>query len=214
MKRIYLIAFLFTMVLFSCQNENKKTENKQQKQPKINSKLVWTFDSDASSIKWTGFKTTEKIGVHGEFKQFDFKGINRDVDLINTILQAQVKVNVFSIFSGEESRDKILIESLFQKMTNTDFIEARLMKIDRENHKADVVFNMNSHEKMVSMDMKVDEENGTIKLTGKIDLLKDFGADDALSIFHEKCKDKHTGKDGVSKTWSEVEIEANLKFKR
>ncbi len=214
MKKFILLGFIAIFTFTNCQNDDKKAKNEMPKQEKTSSKLVWTFNPDASNIKWTGFKTTDKIGVHGEFKQFNIKGIDKDVSLANTIQHALVKVNIFSVFSGNESRDKKLIASLFQKMSSTDMIEGRVLKIDDKNHTADVVFNMNAHEKKVTMSMNVDESKGVIQLKGKIDLIKDFGADEAMAIFHEACKDKHTGKDGISKTWSEVDIEANLKFNK
>ena len=54
--------------------------------------------------------------------------------------------------------------------------------------------------------------DATIKLTGEIDLV-DFKAEEAVASLNKICEALHTGADGISKTWSTVElaIETTLK---
>ncbi len=44
-----------------------------------------------------------------------------------------------------------------------------------------------------------------LSIRGKMDIL-DWNAQTALASLHEQCEEKHTGNDGISKTWSEVDI--------
>ena len=205
----FIAIVLFMSLLTACQNDQKK-EKTGQKEPLQSEK--WILNEDASSIHWTGFKTTGKIPVKGVFQNFKIKGTNPADDLISTIKQAQAEINIYSVFSNNEDRDKKLIGQLFEKMTDTKSIYVRVEKIDAATQTALVTINMNTHEKQVPMSISIDDKNGLVSLKGSIDLIEDFGASKALETFHKACFDKHTGEDGVSKTWSEVSVEANLKF--
>ena len=208
MKRFIAIA-LFMSLLTACQNEPKK-EKSEQKEPLQSAK--WILNEDASSIHWTGYKTTGKIPVKGVFQNFKIKGTKTANDLATALKQAQAEINIYSVFSNNEDRDKKLISQLFEKMTATKNIYARIEKIDTATQTALVTINMNAHEKQVPMSISIDDKNGMVTLKGTIDLVEDFGASKALETFHKTCFDKHTGNDGVSKTWSEVSVEADLKF--
>ncbi len=203
---------LAVMLLLSCQNESKKTT---EKQPQTTEKLQttqWILNEDASSIHWTGYKTTGKIPVKGVFKTFKIKGVKPATDLQTALQNAQAAINIYSIFSNNESRDKKLISKLFENMTDTQNIYARIEKINPDNQSALMTINMNAHEKTVPVQLQIDEKSGKITLNGSIDLLKDFEAHTAFEQFHEACFDKHKGEDGVSKTWTEVGFNAELVF--
>ena len=208
MKHFIAIA-LFMSLLTACQNEPKK-EKTEPKEPLQTAQ--WILNEDASSIHWTGYKTTGKIPVKGVFQNFKINGTKPAKDLVTALKQAQAEINIYSVFSNNESRDKKLISQLFEQMTDTKNIYVRVEKIDPATQTALVSINMNAHKKQIKMPIKIDEEKGLVTLKGTIDLVKDFGASKALEAFHKACFDKHTGADGISKTWSEVSLEADLKF--
>ncbi len=220
MKKIVIIVSVI-LSLSACQNTSKKEIKEPEKQEKSNENLVkkheetatqWTLNQDMSSVHWTGYKMTEKVAVSGTFNTFSISGVNQGNDLHNILKNARIQINVNSIFSDEESRDKKLIEYLFGKMMETNYIEARVEKIDIDNKKIDINFHMNNHEKVIPMDLQIDDKSGQITMSGKIDLIKDFDASEPLYFLHTACEKEHTGKDGKSKTWSEVGIKAVLKF--
>jgi len=205
----FIAIILFISLLTACQNEPKK-EKTEPKEPLQTAK--WILNEEGSSIHWTGYKTTGKIPVKGVFQNFKINGTKPAKDLVTAFKQARADINIYSVFSNNESRDEKLISQLFEKMTDTKNIYARVEKIDVATQTALVTINMNVHEKQIEMAITIDEEKGLVSIKGTIDLVKDFGASKALETFHKACFDKHTGKDGVSKTWSEVSFEANLKF--
>ena len=51
-----------------------------------------------------------------------------------------------------------------------------------------------------------------LTLTGNLDLLK-VGEEAAWSSLHKSCETQHKGTDGVSKTWTEVELSATVETK-
>ena len=210
-----LSTLIFAVVfLISCQNNSKKTNIKQEKSTEKLQSAQWIINEDSSSIHWTGYKTTGKIPVKGVFKTFKIKGIKPTADLKTAIQNAQAEINIYSIFSDNEERDNKLIGKLFENMTDTQNIYARIEKIQADGNSAMMTINMNVHEKTVPVQLQIDENTGKIILSGKIDLLKDFEATNAFEQFHQSCFNQHKAKDGVSKTWSEVGFSAELIFKR
>ncbi len=212
MKTLYTLVFILVL-LTSCQNNNKKPSDQQPKTTEKLQSTQWILDEDNSSIHWTGYKTTGKIAVKGVFKTFKIKGVKPAADLVSVLQSAQAEINIYSIFSDNEERDNKLIGKLFENMTDTQKIYARIEKIKADGQSAMMTINMNAHEKTVPVQLQIDENTGKVSLSGKIDLLKDFEAIDAFEQFHKACFNKHKGEDGVSKTWSEVGFSAELVFK-
>jgi len=219
MKKISILSIVSLFLLLSCNND-KTSKTKESNEPNVTKEmkkstsmqLDWQLDQDASSVHWTGYKTTQKVAVSGTFQKFAISGVKPNIDLLKTIEGARIKINVFSIFSDEESRDKKLVEYLFGHMMDTNSIAARVEKIHPDNQTVDVNINMNNHEKIIPMQLKVDTKKGLITMSGKIDLVKDFDAAEPLYFLHTTCFDLHKGEDGISKTWSDVGIKAVLKF--
>jgi len=205
---------LALVLLTSCQDNHKKASEQQPKTTEKLQSAQWILDEDSSSVHWTGYKTTGKIPVKGVFKTFKIKGVKPATDLVSALQNAQAEINIYSIFSDNEERDNKLIGKLFENMTDTQNIYARIEKIEADGQSAMMTINMNAHEKTVPVQLQIDENTGKISLNGKIDLLKDFEANNALEQFHKACFNKHKGEDGVSKTWSEVGFSAELVFKR
>lgn len=205
--------------LSACQNANNKEKNEASKQDKSTEKVAekqiakqWVLNQDDSSVHWTGYKMTEKVAVSGTFNTFNISGVKNGSNLNDIMKNARIQININSIFSNEESRDKKLIEYLFGKMMETNYIEARVEKIDIASKTIDVNIHMNNHEKVIPMDLQIDDKSGQITMSGKIDLVKDFDASEPLYFLHTACEKEHTGKDGKSKTWSEVGIKSVVKF--
>jgi len=213
-----ILLFLTATLLFSCQSDKKAKKEVEADKPtqeaEKSPKSLWQLNEDQSSIHWTGYKTTDKVAVNGVFQNFSIKGVQPASDLKTAIGNAQVSINVYSIFSNEESRDEKLIQYLFETMTGTQTIEARIDKINPDNKSVLVTIKMNGHQKQIPMDLQIDTQEGKVILSGKINLIEDFAAGSSLEKLHKACFDLHTGKDGVSKTWPEVGVKAVLVFDR
>lgn len=211
MKKLAVLSLLL-VTFWSCQNDNKAPKKEEQSSKEKLQTTQWVLNEDASSIHWTGYKTTGKIPVKGVFKTFKINGIKPAKDLKTELQHAQAEITIASIFSNNEDRDKKLIAKLFENMTDTDKIYGRIEKLASDGQSATLNINMNAREKLIPVQIHIDENAGQITINGKIDLLKDFQADKALTQFHKACFDKHKGADGVSKTWSEVGFKVILIF--
>ncbi len=208
------ILFVVLLLLSSCQNEPEKPEQNRQKPAGTLQTGKWILNEDASSIHWTGYKTTGKIPVKGVFQNFKITDVKPTGNLNSAIVKALASINIYSIFSDNEARDKKLISKLFENMTDTQKIYARIEQIDKDGQTAMMSIKMNGRKKTLPVKLQIDEDNSKVTLNGKLDLLEDFEANKAFEQFHQACYDKHTGKDGVSKTWTEVGFSAELVFDR
>lgn len=213
--RRFFYAFIFILTIISCQ-ENKEIQKPTKNNSSIEKqkKDIWQFDEDLSSIHWTGYKTTAKVPVSGTFQKFNVRGIKSSPDLWQTIKSARVSIMANSIFSNEEQRDKKLVQFLFETMLETQTIDARIEQINKEKKSGMLHINMNGVEKLIPIQVQVNQEQGKVILNGKIDLLEDFQASNSLEALHKACYDLHTGEDGISKTWSDVAFKAELIFKK
>ncbi|HFX18108.1 MAG TPA: hypothetical protein ENK64_03090 [Flavobacteriales bacterium] len=211
MKKLALLSFVL-LLFVACQNDKTPQKSNSQDTVKKETSEQWRIDTEKSEIEWTAFKTTDKVPVKGTFKSFGFTSENENGSLLDLLKTAKANVNVSSIFSDNEDRDKKLVDYFFEKMIGTKYITARVDSVDESKQTAMVTLKMNAHEKTIPMSYNIDEGKDIINLKGTIDVVKDFAASDALQALNKACYDLHKGPDGISKTWSEVEVLAKLKF--
>jgi polyisoprenoid-binding protein YceI len=210
MKKIAIILGLIGVTVFSC--TEKKIEEVVEK-PAIETQISQEEPSDmidgivkVATVKWTGFKTTEKIAVSGTFdavQVLDAKEGNTPQEILQG---AKVRVPVTSIDSGLEERDTKLKMILFGSMLNTSDIFGVLNFKDGKTY---IKFTLNDVSKEYEVQSNFQNNIFTIKTTINLD---DFKANAAVEALNKACFDLHTGADGVSKTWSEVDIEGTVEF--
>jgi hypothetical protein len=65
--------------------------------------------------------------------------------------------------------------------------------------------------KTVKVPMKFAIDAGTFTADGTLDVM-DFGLSNAFASLHKACEALHTGADGVSKTWTPVDLKITSKM--
>ena len=123
MKKIAIVLGVVCLTTFSC-TENKVEENVN----KPIEEVVVTQEEPSdivdgvvknSVVKWTGFKTTEKLAVNGTFDAVQVTDTKEGTTPEQVLEGAKVRVVVSSINSGAEDRDGKLKMILFGAMENT-----------------------------------------------------------------------------------------------
>lgn len=149
-------------------------------------------------LTWTAFKypVPEKTGVKGSFNDIKLESINdKAANLEEALNGAKFSINTESVNSNAADRDAKLKTFFFQRMKGS--ILGSFGKF--ENNKVPVKITMNNISKDIPF---VYEKSGdTLILKGKIDIIDDFKANNALKSISEICKDLHK-----NKTWPDVEI--------
>lgn len=199
----FFTILAFTSLLFtSCKDGKKETEVQETEVNKTSK--VFVVKPEGTSVKWTAFKTTDKVAVGGEFATLNFeskKGATPEEALNNL----EFSIPVSSLFTKDDSRDAKLKASFFGAMLNTDLIKGTI-KFNDGKYVASIT--MNDVTENLPLEFSItDERRVTMKATMD---LKKWNALDALATLNKVCFDLHKGADGVSKTWEDVEIAISI----
>jgi len=196
---LILISLSSIVLLQSCDKLKSKKEALKNKFD-LTGKM-YSIVPKTTSVFWTGYKTTKKTPVKGQFMKVDITNIKKAKTAKKAIDGISFSIPVSSLFSNEESRDSKLKESFFGAMTNTEFIKGTI-HIENDTL-ARVSLTMNAITKDVDLSYFIDGQ--MLSMDGNIDV-STWNALNALASLHKVCEEKHTGDDGVSKTWSDVAI--------
>jgi len=199
----FSIVFLFFLI--SC------TDSKREKVvPLIDENNVekinegsYSFDSNKAKIIWKGFKTTDRIQVTGQFEQFESSRDMKQFDSLEGLIDGlDFSISTSSSVSGDPVRDLNLKDYFFKLLTSNFRLSGSLGYPN--NNLIPVTFNTLLGSKTVELSYFF--ENSIVEIKGVIDIGIDLGGIMAYESIHQQCEQLHTGGDGVSKTWSEVEV--------
>ncbi|APY11706.1 hypothetical protein BWZ22_10860 [Seonamhaeicola sp. S2-3] len=207
MKKISLILFALTLSIIACKNKEKDTKTTETKAVETEKFVI---KPEATSVKWTAYKTTDKVGVGGEFTtvKFESKTGASPQEALNGL---NFSIPVSSLFTNDatNTRDAKIKASFFGVMLDTDFLKGSISYVN-DACVASLTMNGVTHD--IPLDVKI-EEDRRVTLTGVMNL-KDWNALDALASLNKACFDLHKGADGVSKTWEDVAIEVSTYLRK
>lgn len=203
MKKTNFLSFLvvIALVFSSCKEENKKAETETAET--VENTVKYIVKPEATSVKWTAYKTTDKVPVGGEFATLNFeeKTGATPSEALNGL---EFSIPVSSLFTKDETRDAKLKASFFGAMLNTEFLKGKIRYV---NDEAIAKITMNGVTAELPLEISITDER-RVNMKGTMNL-KDWDALGALEALNKVCYDLHKGADGVSKTWDDVAIEVN-----
>ncbi|MEL0651295.1 YceI family protein [Algibacter sp. TI.3.09] len=203
MKKISILFLAMAVSLASCKNEKK--DNTTTETVATETAVQYVVKPEATSVKWTAYKTTEKKPVGGEFKvlRFDEKAGATPEEALNNL---SFSIPVSSVFTNDatNTRDAKIKTSFFGAMLDTELLTGKIKYVDGAYSAA---ITMNGVTSDLPLEVKITEERRVV-MTGVMDL-KEWDALGALESLNKVCFDLHKGPDGVSKTWDDVAIEVN-----
>ena len=196
---LFSLVLAFSILTVACKKEVKKIEAAQ-----------FSVEPKTVTIKWTGYKTTSKIAVNGEFKELKVSNIKEAPTAVEAMNGTEFSIPVSSIFSDDAERDGKLKQLLFGVMDATVSLSGTLNL--NNDGTGNVNLTMNGVSKEVPITYVVSGQ--LVEFEGTLDLINDFNAESALESISKACFELHKGPDGVSKTWSEVGISAAAYLKK
>jgi len=160
------------------------------------------YEATDVDVEFKAFKTPLKIGVKGGFDKIALH--SKEADSLNgLLLGTSITIDTASVDSKNPGRDKKLVHSFFE-VQGVKNIEAKIVKVDAKV--LTVAITMNG--KTLDIPMKYENEHNEIEAEGVIDLA-DFGMLPSLKAINTACYEKHQGK-----TWQDVELEFELKYRK
>ena len=208
MKKLvpFFIALCLVVSFTSCKSEAKK-EKKEVENP-IAKIAPFSLKNADNTIDWTAYKTTDKVGVKGQFKKVNITKGGEGDSAKEAINNAEFSIPVSSIFTKDTSRDFKIKKFFFGIMENTSLLSG---KFTVENDSiGSVALTMNGVTKDLPFAYTFTNKTFNLKATMNI---SNWNAAKALTSLNEACKDLHKGADGVTKTWDDVALNITTVFK-
>ncbi len=196
MKKIALITILalISITTISCKNDKKNEVNSTEK--------FYSVEPRTTKVSFTAYKTTEKIGVGGQFTKVNFTNIKKSLTPREALNGTEFSIPISSLFTNNEDRDSKLMNLFFGVMDNTEFLSGNIeLTSDTE---ATATIKMNNITESFPMKYTL---NGQMASFSGVLNVEDWNAQKALESLNIACFELHKGADGVSKTWSEVKVD-------
>ncbi len=203
-----MVMGLFTM--FSCSNSEPKAEKEEVKTAKEN--CTYSISPDNTmSLSWTAYKTTAKVGVGGKFTEFSFSDGKPAATIAENIKGREFKILTDSTDTGKPERDAKIVKYFWSKMLDAGHVSGEIKEASGDNKAGKATFSIRLNGESHDAEFTYAVGEKTVVFDGEIDL-NDWHAGAAVSSLNAACKELHTGKDGVSKTWPTVSVKIEAGF--
>lgn len=199
MKRSFIILSFASLFigLSACKGDSESTEETPAKE----TACFYSYNSEMTVLEWTAFKFTEKAPVKGTFNEIKIEGIERSDDPKKLIESLKFTIPTASVETQNEERNG-KIAKLFFGTIGTENITGKVKNLS-DNGKATIEIEMNKMKEDVIGDYTL--EGGKFTFSATIDVMK-WDGQPGINALNTACKDLHTGTDGKSKLWSEIEL--------
>ena len=195
-NRIVLLAGLtITLLMTSCTSEPKEIEV-----VKPEPICKYSYNAESTEFEWTAFKTTAKVGVPGTFNDIKVSMTEAESDK-ESIESIEFSMNTSSVETNNEERNGKVAKHFFETI-KTESIDGSIISLG-EDGKAIIEITMNGLAIEIEGDYELNVGIFTFESTIDLALWNAISGVDALNTI---CKDLHTGEDGVSKLWSEIQL--------
>jgi hypothetical protein len=207
MKKIKLIALgVILITAFSCKDSKKSTEDNTAETQKTEG--TYSLVNDSTKVSFTAYKTTDKAAVGGIFKEITLTNTTEGETALGALNSTKFSIPVSSLFTNDATgtRDPKIIKFFFGVMKNTELISGEFKVSDENACSIDVTLNG----KTANIPLKYTENSDTSLSFDGVMNLEDWDGLAAVASINKACEALHTGQDGISKTWSEVAVHADV----
>lgn len=208
MKKILIMA-AGVFFLTSCGGEksssSESSDNKMEESKSDMKACKYTINEEEVDVKWTAFKFTDKTGVGGTFNDLSVSGkvVESPEQILNDV---KFTIPTDSINSNNTDRDMKIRSFFFGKLENKGEISGKIHGVDGNEREGSVSVSISLNGQSRDAQMKYFVEGDRVTINGGIDVSV-WDAMVGIEALNTVCKDLHTGEDGVSKLWPNVDIE-------
>jgi polyisoprenoid-binding protein YceI len=161
------------------------------------------------TLEWTAFKFTERKGVTGTFRKINIDGMASSEDPKTLIESLSISIPTSSVETENPERNGKISKQFFGTIA-TENITGEVKSLGKDG-KAVIALKMNGMSKDVTGDYTLNA--GIFVFKAAIDVV-DWNAGNGIAALNAICKEVHTGTDGVSKLWSEVDLSFTTVLKK
>ncbi len=178
---------------------------------------IYQLDPASVKVNWTAFKTTEKVAVQGTVVDVKVESPQKSKSL-KALLQKTIGSGSFDSVkksdSGNPARDQTVYDKFFSLLANHAQFKGTFSSVKGDDAAGTVtlMLSVNQKKEGVPMTYKL-ADDGAFEATGSFDMLS-LGMQKAHESIHTACEVLHKGKDGVSKTWTELALKISGMIKK
>ncbi len=208
MKNLFLLS-LSLIVLSACSTEKKQDESSTENTTPA---VSYEYQRAFTSLKWTAYKTTARIGVSGTFDEFEITP-GKNTNTVKGLLdQLTFDIPVSTTNSENEERDGKIMTTFFGTMMNTQSITGSFKEVVGSDSAGMIKININMNDVDHTIEGTYTVINNKVEINASLKLA-DWSAEPNVQALNDVCEDLHKGEDGVSKLWPDVDltIESTLK---
>lgn len=199
-KHFYILgALCLTFIFAACGGGEDETKDEEGNGGE--EKCFYSLNKDSYDLNWTAYKTNAKVGVGGTFNDVTFDAGEFE-DMESALTSIEFEINTASVESNDDDRNAKIAEHFFGTI-NTPTISGKLTSVDMESETAVVTIMMNGISFDVNGDFSLEGEDFSFKADIDVEKWNGVAGIDALN---RVCEDLHTGDDGVSVLWQNVDI--------
>lgn len=209
MKKRALFTIALSLIFFTSCSSSEESSTDEGTGSEVQAEkevCMYRYNEGTSKLTWTGYKTTAKKGVPGSFNEITVSS-EQSEDPKKVIESIKFSIKTSSVETNDESRNQ-KIATLFFDVMNTPFIEGKIKELKEDGT---AIFEIMMNDISIDVEGKYKLEGAKFKWSTDIDVSAWNGLM-AVESLNEACKDLHTGEDGVSKTWSEVNLLLDLEL--
>lgn len=206
-KALYISIVILALGFTACKADAKKEDTNTVPTKAKESTAAFVVAKANNDINFTAYKTTEKIGVGGQFTKIDVLAGGEGNTIKAAINNTEFSIPVSSIATKDSSRDYKIKKFFFGVMANTKVLSGKLSITDDTTGIAKIT--MNGETKDVPFTYTIKDNAFNMQATIDVNM---WNASAALASLNKVCEVLHTGSDGVSKTWSEVALNITSTF--
>lgn len=160
------------------------------------------IDSSNAIVKWSAFKTPEKVAVSGTFNDVKFKlnKPNKNGTIESQLNNATATIDINKVELNDEGKNETVRTYFFGAFVKKDAIKVTLKEVFEGKDRGTILATVRMNGKSQKVPMQYEIANSKITAKGVLDI-SEFGLESARVSLNNECKELHEGI-----TWSQVEI--------
>jgi len=157
-------------------------------------------NTQSLDVKWTSYKTLEKIGVSGNFNDVQYSNKKNASNIKSLLVNTKVILSLDNLDAGADVKNSA-INKFFVNNLSSKTITANIISLSNDTLAVNIM--LNDIEKVIPMRYKI--ANGKVQATGVIDAL-DFGLGSALKVLNTSVAGH------LNKGWYDIPISFDLTY--
>lgn len=154
------------------------------------------------NVGWTSFKTLEKIGVSGNFRDIKILSGKNSSDIKELLVNTKVKLQMEKLDAGEDIKNNAIKKFFVNNLASKD-VDAKVVGLSGDTLSLEIT--LNGITKVIPM--KYEMSKNEVKSKGVIDAL-DFGLGSALRVLNTSVAGH------LNKGWYDIPISFDLMYNK